>query len=341
MRDIKPVLSGLPLQTLQSLLKDVPPYRGRQVFQWIARGAPSFQAMTDLPLPLRESLERRYALYSSSILAQLEDPDGTVKIQLGLQDQEHIEAVLLSDREGRRTACLSSQAGCPMACLFCKTGTRGFSRNLAAGEIIEQFLYLRSIGGDIANVVVMGMGEPLLNLPELRKALAILTDPEGIGLSKRRITVSTSGIVPGIRELADAGPEVRLAVSLPAADPKLRERLMPGTKAYSLQSLKDCLLYYQQRQGQRITLETVLLGGVNTREKDLYALAEFADGLDAVVNLIPWNPVEGLALAGTPFREPFREEIEHFVQGLEILRVKVTRRLKRGQQISGACGQLF
>jgi 23S rRNA (adenine2503-C2)-methyltransferase len=296
--------------------------------------------MTDIPLSLRASLDRQYSLYSSSISAHLDDPDGTVKLQILLYDQERIESVLLSDGADRRTACLSAQAGCPMACVFCKTGTRGFSRNLTAGEIVEQFLYLRSFGGAIANIVIMGMGEPLLNLPELRKALAILTDPEGAGLSKRRITISTSGIVQGIRELADAGPDVRLAVSLTTADPELRERLMPVTKANPLSALKDALLYYQRRQGQRITLETVLLGGINTREKDLQSLAQFTQGLEAIVNVIPWNPVEGVSFEGKPLREPFRNEIERFKGALEKLGLKVTQRFRKGRCVAGACGQL-
>ncbi|MDR0524397.1 MAG: 23S rRNA (adenine(2503)-C(2))-methyltransferase RlmN [Spirochaetaceae bacterium] len=340
MKDNKPVLSGLSLQALQNLLPDLPAYRAHQVFQWMSRGAPSFQTMSDIPISLRESLDRRCALYSSSIADQLEDSDGTVKLQLILHDKERIESVLLSDGAGRKTACLSTQAGCPMACVFCKTGRRGFSRNLNTGEIVEQFLHLRSIAGDIDSIVVMGMGEPLLNLPELRKAVEILTDPEGIGLSKRRITLSTCGIVQGIRELADLGPQVRLAVSLTAGDPVLREQLMPVTKTNPLPALKDALQYYQRKYGQRITLEAVLLGGTNTREIDLQAFAAFAEGLDAIVNVIPWNPVEGARCGKTPLREPFREEIERFIRGLERRGLKVTRRLRKGQGIAGACGQL-
>jgi 23S rRNA (adenine2503-C2)-methyltransferase len=250
-----------------------------------------------------------------------------------------IEAVLLEDGRGRRTACLSTQAGCAMGCVFCKTGALGFRRNLEAAEIVEQFLRLRA-EGEIANIVVMGMGEPLQNLPELRRALEVLCAPEGIGLSPRRITVSTAGIVEGIRDLTAAGPRVRLALSLTAAETGLRERLMPITRTNPLGELKAALVEYQERWGQRITLETVLLGGLNTREEDAAALAAFARGLDAVVNLIPWNPVEGMRFEGRPLQEPSPGEAAAFQARLEKRGLAVTRRLRKGRGIGGACGQL-
>ncbi|MDR2534651.1 MAG: 23S rRNA (adenine(2503)-C(2))-methyltransferase RlmN [Treponema sp.] len=336
----KPGLSGLSLEDLQDALAPLPAYRGQQVFQWLAQGVPSFQAMTNLPIALRKSLEEGFSLYSSSISAKQEDSDGTVKLQITLEDQERIESVLLIDREGRQTACLSTQAGCPMSCVFCKTGTRGFSRNLTAGEIVEQFFHLRSLKGPISNIVVMGMGEPLLNLAELRKALRILTDPEGTGLSKRRITLSTSGIDYGIRELADFGPDCRLALSLTTGDKELREKLMPVTKTNPLPALKEALLYYQRKQRRRVTLEAVLIRGINTREKDVHTLADFAQGLETMVNLIPWNPIAGLVFEGKPLQEPTKEEFERFAGELEKKGLKVTRRLRRGKRIAGACGQL-
>jgi 23S rRNA (adenine2503-C2)-methyltransferase len=224
--------------------------------------------------------------------------------------------------------------------VFCKTGSLGFLRNLTAAEIIEQFYHLRARCPEIANIVIMGMGEPLLNLEQLRKALNIMTDPEGLGISKRRITVSTSGVISGIRDLAENGPAVRLAVSLTAADEGLRKRLMPIAASNPLPALKKALLYHQEKQGQRITLEAVLLGGVNTAEADIAALAAFARGLDAVVNLIPWNPVEGLEFEGRRLREPGGEEVARFGRGLEERGIKVTRRLRKGRNVAGACGQL-
>lgn len=334
------VLSGLCPEQIQSLFPSLPVFRGKQVFEWIARGAASFDAMTNLPLNLRKQFRESSVIYSSSINRKLEDEDGTVKIQLTLKDGANIEAVLLSDGDGRRTACLSSQAGCPMGCVFCKTGQLGFLRNLDAAEIVEQFLHLKSLCQDISNIVVMGMGEPLLNLAALRQALAVICHPEGLGLSRRRITVSTAGIAEGIREMADHGPETRLAVSITSADEELRARLMPVNKNSSLSSLKDALLYYQSQKDRRITLEAVLLGGVNTRQKDIDAMVSFARGLDCIINLIPWNPVDGLSFQGTWLKEPKSLEIDNFSRQLEKKGLNVTRRYRKGRGVSGACGQL-
>jgi 23S rRNA (adenine2503-C2)-methyltransferase len=186
----------------------------------------------------------------------------------------------------------------------------------------------------------MGMGEPLLNLEELRRALGILTDPQGFGFSKRRITVSTGGIISGIRDLAGQGPEVRLALSLTTADEELRQRLMPVTRTNPLPLLKEALVYYQQKTGRRITLELVLLGGINTRRQDIEALAGFAAGLEAVVNLIPWNPVEGMQFEGRLLTQPTAREITDFSEALSERGIGVTRRFKKGRGVSGACGQL-
>jgi 23S rRNA (adenine2503-C2)-methyltransferase len=336
----KPVFSGLPPEELAELLEPLPKYRAGQIFTWISRGVQSFGDMTDLPLSLRAELGERYSLYSGEVSAELKDPDGTVKIQITLQDGYCIEAVLLTDGEGRRTACLSTQAGCPAGCVFCKTGALGFRRNLDSAEITGQFFRLKSIAKDIDNIVFMGMGEPLLNPAELRRAAAILTNGRGLGFSPRRITVSTSGVVAGIRNLAENGPSLRLALSLTTADEALRGRLMPITQANPLSAVKEALDLYQDRIGHRITLEIVLLGGVNTRGEDAEAVAVFARGLDVVVNLIPWNPVEGMYFEGRPLREPEAAEITRFGSRLEKLGLKVTRRFRKGRSINGACGQL-
>ncbi|MDR2537509.1 MAG: 23S rRNA (adenine(2503)-C(2))-methyltransferase RlmN [Treponema sp.] len=334
---IRRTLAGLSLAELQNVLQPLPAFRARQVFHWLARGASSFEAMTDLAVPLRQDLANRFSLYSTIVSQRLEDSDGTVKLQLSLQDDTRIEAVLLSDDKGRKTACLSTQVGCPVACVFCKTGSLGFSRNLSSPEIVEQFLRLSSIT-DIANIVIMGMGEPLLNLKALCAALAVLTG--NLGISRRRITISTSGIVEGIRELASKGLGTRLACSLTTADPSLRERLMPIARANPLPCLHDALAYYQQEQGQRLTLEAVLLGDLNTRETDAVAFGTFARGLDVVINLIPWNPIPGLCFEGKPLREPSRREVENFSVLLEQQGIPVTRRFRKGVGIAGACGQL-
>jgi 23S rRNA (adenine2503-C2)-methyltransferase len=296
--------------------------------------------MQNLPLSLREDLESRFTVYGSAVTERLEDRDGTVKIRISLRDDQRIEAVLLSDEKGRRTACLSTQAGCPAGCVFCKTGSLGFSRSLDPPEIAEQFFFLKSLGHTVSNIVVMGMGEPLLNLDALRKALAVLCHPEGTGLSPRRITVSTCGIAAGIRDLADAGPPVRLALSLTAADQGLRERLIPMAAANPLFRIRESLRYFQERGGGRVTLEVVLLSGINTRRQDAKALADFAAGLNTVVNLIPWNPLEGFTFEGKALREPSGKEIENFEAMLGESRLKVTRRDRKGRGVLGACGQL-
>jgi 23S rRNA (adenine2503-C2)-methyltransferase len=333
-----PALSGFPPEELAVLLAPLPSYRAKQIFSWINRGAGTFDDMTDLPLHLRAELNERFVLYAGEVSAELRDPDGTAKLRITLNDGYCVEAVLLTDREGRRTACLSTQAGCPMGCVFCKTGALGFRRSLDSAEIMGQFFRLRETAGDIANIVFMGMGEPLLNLEELRRAATVLTG--GLGFSPRRITVSTCGIVVGIRDLAEKGPRFRLALSLTTADRELRSRLMPVTAANPLPAVKEALRLYQEQTGQRVTLELVLLGGVNTRSRDAEALAEFVRGLDVVVNLIPWNPVEGMSFEGRPLREPDTGEIARLGSHLEKLGLKVTRRYRKGRKIGGACGQL-
>ncbi|MCX8012781.1 MAG: radical SAM protein, partial [Rectinema sp.] len=215
--------------------------------------------MTNLPSSLRQRLSERFGgrVRSSTVTKELVDPDGSLKLQIRLRDGAAVECVLLEDIEGRKTACLSSQVGCPMGCAFCRTGSLGFLRNLGPDEILEQYHFLKEHRGFISNIVFMGMGEPLLNLETVRKAIALLSDPDGIGMSLRKITISTSGVVPGILSLAENGPHVRLAISLTTADPELRTRLMPVNRTWPLNTLKDALLRYQQATGDRITIEAV------------------------------------------------------------------------------------
>jgi 23S rRNA (adenine2503-C2)-methyltransferase len=343
---IKPALSGYPLAELRELLPDasahgtVPPFRAAQIFTAMARGIASFEEITTLPRALRAELESRFTLRSTLVSRRLSDPDGTEKLRITLQDGLTIEAVLLEDGRGRKTACLSTQAGCPAGCVFCKTGSLGFIRNLSAGEMVEQFLHLRSLYPETANIVLMGMGEPLLNLEALRRALAVLTDPQGLHLSPRRITLSTCGVAAGIRDLADRGPEIRLALSLTTADESLREQLMPMSRSNPLAALREALGYYQDRCRRRITLEAVLLSGINTRREDADALGRFAEGLNTVINLIPWNSVEGLCFKGRPLREPDGRELSRFAASLKRRGCKVTLRHRKGRNIYGACGQL-
>ena len=334
---------GIPLEELADTLAPLPKFRAAQIFKWIAAGVSSFDEMNNLPLELRNELAQRYTLRTHTAVQRhrgSDGSDGTVKLTIQLADGAWIEAVLLADDKQRLTACLSTQAGCPAGCVFCKTGA-AFARNLNSGEIMEQFLLLReAAAAPVSNIVIMGMGEPLLNLTELRRALAVITDKKGTHFSRRRITVSTCGIVPGIHDLADKGPSVRLALSLTTADEALRRRLMPITAGNPLGKVKEALRHFQEAGGGRITLEAVLLGGINTRGEDAAALAQFARGLDAAVNLIPWNPVKGLLFEGKPLREPSPEETQAFTRRLEALGLNVTRRYRRGRGVMGACGQL-
>jgi 23S rRNA (adenine2503-C2)-methyltransferase len=357
---LSPVLAGMSLSELEAYLccGGEKKFRAAQIFSWIAQGVQSFDEMNNLPLGLRKQLEQRCRLRTGSLDKALHDDDGTVKMRLRLDDGAAIEAVLLkaqgeeaalhedqsadvalSMESGRFTACLSTQAGCPMGCVFCKTGSLGFLRNLSSAEIIEQFLVLnRESNNGISNIVIMGMGEPLLNLEALRKAVEIISCPQGRGLSTRRITISTSGITDGIYELAEQGPQTELAVSLTAAREDLRHRLMPASEG--LTGLKKALKTWQRKLRRRITLETVLLGGINSGVDDADALVAFARGLKTVINVIPWNPVEGLLFEGKPLCAPSRAEINNFRARLETGGLTVTRRYRRGQGISGACGQL-
>jgi 23S rRNA (adenine2503-C2)-methyltransferase len=356
-------LSGLTLTEIEELLPDLPRFRAGQIFKWIAKGVNDFDEMTNLPLSLRDELKKSFCLYSSAIDNVIEGGE-TKKYVFSLKDESKIESVLLNDGKNRLTACLSTQVGCPAGCVFCKTGSLGFKRNLDCAEIIEQFLHLHCIakssheehkgtkstkeegkqtedsGHVIDNIVVMGMGEPLLNLPNLRKTILLLNDKKGINFSLRRITISTCGICDGLYDLAQNGPYVRLALSLTTADENLRQKLMPITKSNPLDKIKENLLLFQSNGGGRLTLEIPLLKQINTRETDAKSVAAFAKGLDTVVNIIPWNPVAGFEFEGRPLCEPGKRETEDFIGMLESYGLKVTMRLHKGREVSGACGQL-
>ena len=328
-------LAGLLPEEICSSLSLSPAFRGKQIYQWIGKGAVSFDDMTNLDKQTRADLSERAQIYSSKVTEALHDPDGTIKLQITLSDGRAIETVLLTDKEGRKTACVSCQAGCAMKCAFCQTGQLGLGRNLTAGEIVEEFLLLEKEAGTLDNIVFMGMGEPMMNLEAIRKTVTVLTDKNGRNLSARRITLSTSGVIKGIYDLADNGPALRLAVSLTTADPELRESLMPVSKGNPLPELKEAISYYIQKTGQRVTLEAALLAGKNTGKESARRLIEFASNLDVYINLIPWNPVPGL-----DFVTPTPEECSEFTGYLERAGLNVNLRTRRGTKIGGACGQL-
>jgi len=336
----KTILAGLTFEEMRPILSGYPPFRSSQIYKWLISGIESFNGMNNLPLSIRRELAEKFTLYPGKVTSTQRDTDGTVKLGIDMNDGVVIEAVLLRDGKDRKTACLSTQAGCPAGCVFCKTGMIGYKRNLTAAEIAGQFLHLLRTEKEISRIVIMGMGEPLLNLDELRKAVNFFTDRKGLNISKRRITVSTYGIAEGIIELANNGPDIRLALSLTTARDELRQRLMPASRETPLARLKEALLYYQKKTKRRLTFEMVLLKGLTTEISGAKAVREFARGIDAVINLIPWNPVDGLEFEGLPLRAPTRKEIDDYAATLESEGLKVTLRLKKGRDISGACGQL-
>lgn len=336
--DAKPglFLSGMTPDEISSALSLEHRYRARQLYGWIVRGVRDFSDMTSLPVADRIRLAETFGkLRSSSISEEKEDEDGSLKLQIRLRDGAAVECVLLEDIEGRKTACLSCQVGCPMGCTFCRTGQLGYLRNLGPDEIMEQYYFLKERRGFISNVVFMGMGEPMLNLEATRKAIALLSDPEGIHMSLRKITISTSGVVPGILDLAENGPKVRLAVSLTVADDGMRSELMPINKTWDLAKLKESLLTYQRKTRDRITLEAVLTGNRNAGVEAAKALVRWVRPMRAQVNLIPWNVVPGL-----PFVEPSPAQVKAFTEILETAGLVAVQRMHRGRGVMGACGQL-
>lgn len=328
-------LSGSYPEELESILNLDKSFRTKQIFKWIANGARTFEDMTNLPKDFRTYLTKNYSVFSTSVNQTLKDPDGTVKLQIGLFDGSAVETVLLIDAKLRKTACVSCQVGCPMNCQFCQTGHIGYTRNLCANEIVEQFFHLEDAVGKLDNIVFMGMGEPMLNLEAIRKSIAILTHPEGRALSRRRITISTSGICEGIISLANDGPDVRLAVSLTTANDALRTQLMPINASNPLKKLREAIKYFSDKTGNRVTLEAALMSGVNTSVEHAREMADFARDVNVHINLIPWNPVDTL-----PFSTPKNGEVAAFVKMLEGYHLNVTLRHRRGEKIGGACGQL-
>jgi 23S rRNA (adenine2503-C2)-methyltransferase len=321
----------MDLDLLQRTLDDAgePPFRSRQVWAWAARGAPGFAGMTDLPLAVRAHLEEHVAYSTLALEQESHAADGTVKALFRTDDGHPVEAVLMRYRDGRRSLCLSSQSGCPLTCTFCATGSMRFHRNLTASEILDQALHFRRIE-DVDHCVFMGMGEPMLNLDAVLAACARLPDA---GITHRRTAISTVGWVPGIRQLTEAGPPVRLALSLHAADDALRSQLMPVNDRYPLAEVLEACRAHHVKRRRKVFVEYVMLAGVNDRYEQALALAEVLDPRAFKVNLIPYNPTGAYEGSG-------REAISAFRAVLEDHGVHATVRLTRGRDIEAACGQL-
>jgi len=335
-------LSGLSTGEIEALVD--PPYRARQIFRWVQlRGAHSYDAMTDVPKGLREALAARLPVRSSHILETHASDDGTRKLLLSLADGERIECVLIPEGD-RKTACISTQVGCGVGCVFCASGAKGVVRNLEAHEIVEQVLWLREAarGGAseeaqarLTNVVVMGMGEPLHNVANVVRALRLVQDPLGIDLGSRRITVSTSGPRRGFQEFLASGLKVNLAFSLHAATDDLRRRLVPKGGTGSVAELRDMARRWFETTGRDTTFEYVLLAGINDRDADAEALGRVA-GRHSNVNLIPMNPVS----FAPDLKAPPPERTERFEGILRRAGVVVHVRRQRGDDVAAACGQL-
>jgi 23S rRNA (adenine2503-C2)-methyltransferase len=338
-----PALYDLSHAELETLLAGwgEPAYRARQLWRWLyQRLPPGIDAMSDLPRGLRTRLQAETVLGRLTPAADLRSRDGsTHKLLFRLPDGQTIESVLMSYRDARRTACISSQAGCGMGCVFCATGQMGLLRNLSAGEIVEQVLWfqreLAAQGERLTNVVLMGMGEPLANYGPVLEALRRMIDPDGLALGQRRITLSTVGLVPGIEKFAREDLEVNLAVSLHAATDELRDRLVPINRRYPLAEVMNACRIYLARTRRRVTFEWALIDGVNDDPEQARALARLVKGILCHVNVIPLNPTRGYA--GGPSQ---RERVAAFAAVLEAAQIPVTVRVRRGIDINAGCGQL-
>jgi 23S rRNA (adenine2503-C2)-methyltransferase len=341
-------LLGLDLQGMERLFAGMgeKPFRARQVLKWIhRRGAADFTAMTDIAKGLREKLAVEAAIEPPVVVGDSTSADGTRKWLLKVDGANAVEAVFIPE-EGRGTLCVSSQAGCTLDCAFCSTGKQGFNRNLGADEIIGQlWLANRALGFHAAagqvekrvidNVVFMGMGEPMLNLDAVIPAARLMIDDDGYGLSRRRVTVSTSGVVPGMDRLAEECP-VALAVSLHAPDDALRDRLVPINRKYPIRELiKACNRYLDRAPRDFITMEYVMLEGVNDSDAQAKALLGIARQVRCKFNLIPFNP-----FPDSGFTRSSPERVRRFAQVLQREGLTVTTRKTRGDGIDAACGQL-
>jgi 23S rRNA (adenine2503-C2)-methyltransferase len=320
-----------------------PRFRGRQVRQWtFARLVADPAAMSDLSKPDRETLRQRVEFAPANILRRQDSDDGTRKLLLGWPDGATAETVMIPDGD-RRTACVSSQVGCPVGCKFCASGLSGVKGNLTAGQIVEQIFWLNSLlagnGGDasarITNVVFMGMGEPMANYAAVMSAIRIMHHPECFNLGARRITISTVGVPSKMHELAEEKLPINLAISLHAPNEPLRKQLIPWAEHFALDEILDAARYYFDRTGREITLEYILLAGVNDRPEHARELAKVCRTMRANVNLIRYNEVEGL-----PYGRPKSDDVLRFQEILRQAGVNAHVRKSRGRDIDAACGQL-
>jgi 23S rRNA (adenine2503-C2)-methyltransferase len=315
-------------------------FRAKQIWTWLwKRGVGSFAEMTDLSVALRTKLEENFTFNRAEIAKEVQSSDTTTKFLLKFHDDRVVEGVLIPSKD-RVTACLSTQIGCPLHCAFCATGTMGFIRNLHYSEVIDEYVLLNNRAQEIynqriTNIVFMGMGEPLLNFDNMMIAIDILTGKDYFGLSPARITLSSAGIIKGIKALAERNFRCGLAISLHSADPVVRREIMPVTEGNPLHDLQAALAYYHQKTGERITIEYLLLSKVNDSEKAAEQLARFCRPFPVKINIIEYNSTsDSLFHKSDPVRR------NNFIAVLERCNMVVNVRLSKGQDIAAACGQL-
>jgi 23S rRNA (adenine2503-C2)-methyltransferase len=346
LKESKPSIKSLQLPDLQMKMQDFaePAYRAAQLTEWLyQKRAQSWEAMTDLPRSLRERLAAEFSLSKMETVRLLGSADTTCKFLFRLTDDSLIESVLIpaspalyGERSDRRTICISTQVGCAYGCKFCASGLDGFSRNLTSSEIVDQVIEVERASGErVDNIVFMGMGEPLANLNNLLAAIRIINAPWGLGIGARHITVSTSGLAPQIRKLADEPLQIRLAISLHGASDEVRSQIMPVNRRYNIETLLSACEYYVSRKKQRLTFEYILIAGLNDADEEAHLLARHVRRLSAKINLIPYNTVEGLE-----WTRPSRSRQEQFLAILKRHGVAATLRTEKGHDIAAACGQL-
>jgi 23S rRNA (adenine2503-C2)-methyltransferase len=323
---------------------DLPGYRSGQILDWIyGKRVSGFREMTNLPEALRGKLEADFLFSLPEVVREQGSADTTRKFLLRMGMGDLVEAVLIpaspalyGEASDRRTLCVSSQVGCAYGCKFCASGLDGWKRNLSAGEIVAQLLLAEKLSGEkVNNIVFMGMGEPLANLDHLLRAIAILSSPRGLGIGTRHLTVSTSGLVPGIRKLAETPGQVRLAISLHGATNEIRDLIMPVNRKYPLPDLLDACDYFNRHKKQFVTFEFILIRDINDSNEQAEKLAGIVKPLRAKVNLIPYNRVEDL-----PWERPSVRRQEEFLSILKKSGVAATLRREKGHDIAAACGQL-
>jgi 23S rRNA (adenine2503-C2)-methyltransferase len=335
---LKHLLDCLPKLSEWLARQNQPAFRATQINSWIFEGrVDQFDQMSNLPQSLRKLLSDRYQIFSTQIVRHSTSDDGTEKLLLQLHDGGVIECVLLRDKH-RRTICVSSQVGCAMGCVFCASGLDGVERSLTAGEILEQMLLLQRLlpaEERLSHIVMMGMGEPLANLDNVLQALKYANAEDGLGISHRRITISTVGLPAAIRRLTQQDCKYQLALSLHAPNDELRNQLVPVNDKIGIEALLSAVDYYFNNTGRKLTFEYVLLKGINDSESHAAELVSLLKPRTALLNVIPYNPVAGL-----PYETPSRETIQKFRKVLEDGGIEIRFRQRKGDKINAACGQL-